>query len=61
MKAQSTEQFKKLQLIQNNPSDASRHLPLHKGGFDSDSYKAPKTGFSDEPGLPFLRQSFFMP
>ena len=58
MKAKSTKQFKKLQLIQNNPSDASRHLPLHKGGIDSESCEATKNGFIDESGLPFSRQSF---
>ena len=34
MKVQNTQHFEKFSLIQNNPSGASRHLPLHKGGFD---------------------------
>ena len=34
MKVQSTQHFENFSLIQNNPSGASRHLPLHKGGFD---------------------------
>ena len=33
MKVQNTQHFEKIQLIQNNPFGASRHLPLHKGGF----------------------------
>ena len=32
MKVQSTQHFENFSLIQNNPSGASRHLPLHKGG-----------------------------
>ncbi len=34
MKVQNTQHFENFSLIQNNPSGASRHLPLHKGGFD---------------------------
>ena len=34
MKVQSTQHFENFSLIQNNPSGASRHLPLHKGVFD---------------------------
>jgi len=34
MKVQNTQHFENFFLIQNNPSGASRHLPLHKGGFD---------------------------
>ena len=33
MKVQNTQHFEKISLMQNNPSGASRHLPLHKGGF----------------------------
>ena len=33
MKVQNTQHFENFSLIQNNPSGASRHLPLHKGGF----------------------------
>ena len=45
MKVQNTQHFEDFSLIQNNPSGASRHLPLHKGGFDS--CEDPKIGFID--------------
>ena len=51
MKVQNTQHFENFSLIQNNPSGASRHLPLHKGGFDL--CKFPKTGYRHAPASPF--------
>ena len=45
MKVQNTQHFENFSLIQNNPSGASRHLPLHKGGINL--CKFPKTGGID--------------
>ena len=52
MKVQNTRHF-----IQNNPSGASHHLLLHKGGFDS--CKTLKSGFINT--LKSIITDFFIP
>ena len=52
MKVQNTQHFEKIQLIQNKPSGASRHLPLHKGGFDF--CETIKNGFIDTLSTVYL-------
>ena len=53
MKVQNTQHFEKFSLIQNNPSGASRHLPLHKGGFDF--CETAKNRFINTLTAPFLK------
>ena len=53
MKVQNTQHFENFSLIQNNPSGASRHLPLHKGGFDF--CETAKNRFINTLTAPFLK------
>ena len=63
MKVQNTQHFENFSLIQNNPSGASRHLPLHKGGFDF--CETTKNRFIDTlgaaafSGSPFRQSPYF--